>query len=90
MIEMEKNNCTATNYTYSQYCSFRLPCGVCTRTNSFCPVSSGCTPWWGVYPPTITTQTGTMVSTKEYTATGATTAKCDMSQYEHGEWKKGD
>lgn len=30
---------TANNY--SQYCAFRLPCGICTRTNSYCPLPSG-------------------------------------------------
>ena len=95
MIEMEKNctGQTTTSYSYSQYCSFRLPCGICTRTNTTCPIAIQTTPyspWWGIYPPTITTQTGTMVSTKEYTATGGMTAKCDMSQYERGEWKRGD
>ena len=94
---------TATSTTYGQYyCSFRLPCGICTRTNSICPLGSGWTawwqttpysPWWGIYPPTvtnptITTQTGTDVTLNM--ATGETTAKCDMSQYERGEWKKGD
>lgn len=33
---------TAINYSdYSQYCAYRLPCGVCTRTNSYCPLFCG-------------------------------------------------
>lgn len=23
---------------YSTYCAYRLPCGICTRTNSVCPL----------------------------------------------------
>ena len=30
-----------TAIDYSQYCSYRLPCGICTRTNSYCPLFSG-------------------------------------------------
>lgn len=30
-----------TAIDYSQYCAYRLPCGVCTRTNSYCPLFSG-------------------------------------------------
>lgn len=26
---------------YSQYCAYRLPCGICTRTNTYCPLFSG-------------------------------------------------
>ena len=104
MIEMEKGTGTATSYTYSQYCSFRLPCGICTRTNTTCPIAIPTTPyspWWGIYPPTITTQTGTSatINSKDYMATGETTAtgmatptsdpKFD-AVYERGEWKKGD
>ena len=63
---------TANSTTYSQYCSFRLPCGVCTRTNSICPLASGWTPWWQMPQyqtvPTVTTQTGTSV-TSEYLPT---------------------
>ena len=25
---------------YSQCCTYRLPCGICTRTNSHCPLFS--------------------------------------------------
>lgn len=94
---------TANSTTYSQYCSFRLPCGICTRTNSICPLGSGWTAWWQMPQsvPTITTQTGTgaTLNAKDYMATGETTAtgmatptsdlKFD-AVYEHGEWKKGD
>ena len=30
-----------TTIYYSQYCAYRLPCGFCTRTNSYCPLFSG-------------------------------------------------
>lgn len=30
--------------SYSQHCSYRLPCGICTRTNGFCPLGSGAVP----------------------------------------------
>ena len=36
---------TASDTTYAQsyqtYCSYRLPCGICTRTNSHCPLYYG-------------------------------------------------
>jgi len=65
---------------YSVYCSFRLPCGVCTRTNSFCPLSSGFP--IGAEPPMISVYAaparypynfsyngGTTASSKEYVST---------------------
>lgn len=30
-----------TEFNYSQYCAYRLPCGICTRTNTYCPLFSG-------------------------------------------------
>ena len=34
---------------YTNYCSYRLPCGICQRTNSICPLSGGTwTPTWEV------------------------------------------
>ena len=35
------------NVTYNQYCSFRLPCGVCSKTGCFCPFPNGNMP---IYP----------------------------------------
>ena len=29
----------STNLTYGQYCGHRLPCGICSRTNSMCPLA---------------------------------------------------
>ena len=42
-------NSTIGDLNYSQYCLYRLPCGICTRTNSICPLSGNCitTPSWG-------------------------------------------
>lgn len=32
---------------YTNYCNFRLPCGICQRTNSICPLGGGTwTPTW--------------------------------------------
>ena len=36
-------NSYINNYTY--YCNFRLPCGICQKTNSICP-AQGMTPTW--------------------------------------------
>lgn len=59
------------NYNYN-YCFHRLPCGVCMRTNSICPMSEqSIQPTWG--PNTITTNTGTTIGT-EYINTGTVTA----------------
>ena len=35
---------------YTNYCSYRLPCGICQRTNSICPLSGNgtWTPTWEV------------------------------------------
>lgn len=30
-----------TEFNYSQYCAYRLPCGICTRTNMQCPLPCG-------------------------------------------------
>lgn len=32
-------NVTVTNDSYRYYCAYRLPCGICTRTNSHCPLT---------------------------------------------------
>ena len=46
-------------FNYSQYCAYRLPCGICTRTNSYCPLFSG------TFDVTCTTEsTSIMESTK--------------------------
>lgn len=39
--EDEGRGMTETTYSYGQYCWFRLPCGICTRTNQHCPVRGG-------------------------------------------------
>lgn len=26
---------------YGEYCVYRLPCGICTRTNQICPLTCG-------------------------------------------------
>lgn len=41
---------TSTADSYSNYCSYRLPCGVCIRTNAMCPKQ---------YSPSITWTTST-------------------------------
>ena len=32
---------TCTGIDYTQYCVYRLPCGICTRTNQICPLNYG-------------------------------------------------
>lgn len=36
----------STNFTAnpSSYCWYRLPCGICTRTNQMCPMGASNTP----------------------------------------------
>ena len=106
MVEQTTTGTGTASTTYSQYCSFRLPCGICTKTNSICPLGSGWTagwqttpysPWWGIYPPTvtnptITTQTGTTVKA-EYDRKNDVDLdgqRFSAVEYERGEWKKGD
>ncbi len=31
------NSNTSTNYSYNNYCQYRLPCGYCTMLNKDCP-----------------------------------------------------
>ena len=47
---------TVNNQTYAAYCSFRLPCGICTRTNSYCPIAGNTfsSPYTYKYDPTCT------------------------------------
>ena len=33
---------------YTNYCSYRLPCGICQRTNSICPLNGGIYATWKV------------------------------------------
>lgn len=50
------NTINANSYinNYTNYCSYRLPCGICQRTNSICPLSGGiCTPTWEVTCNTV-------------------------------------
>ena len=46
---------------YTNYCSYRLPCGVCQRTNSICPLSGGTSAL--TWTPKITCTTGTAENT---------------------------
>lgn len=59
----------ASNAYYSNYCAFRLPCGLCKETNSYCPTA-------GYSGPAVTwasgVGTGTPVTTKEVTISGST------------------
>lgn len=34
----ENTASTASDFQEFQYCQYRLPCGICTRTNSMCPL----------------------------------------------------
>ncbi len=47
---------------YDEWCSWRLPCGICQRTNSICPVSGGSGGWhinptWTIKADSIITGT---------------------------------
>lgn len=58
---------------YTNYCTYRLPCGVCQRTNSMCPLSGGAyTPTWTT--PTFTTSTGTPTTLQQGETTCTTGA----------------
>ena len=48
-----------TAINYSQYCAYRLPCGICTRTNSYCPIFNGTV---GITWTTESTSTGVTVN----------------------------
>lgn len=46
---------TTTADSYSNYCSYRLPCGICIRTNAMCPKwYSHSITWTASTNPTIT------------------------------------
>lgn len=59
---------------YSQYCLYRLPCGICTRTNSVCPLSCNgtITPSW--LPNTIVYTNGSGTVPADQIVKGETTA----------------
>lgn len=53
---------------YTNYCSYRLPCGICQRTNSVCPLNGG------TWTPTWTSATSVWqgpISQTPYTTTSA-------------------
>lgn len=51
---------------YTNYCSYRLPCDICQRTNSICPLSGGTwTPTWGVTCSTTSTSTEALAPESE-------------------------
>ena len=53
----------SSSYSYQQYCGFRLPCGICTRTNSVCPINGyTVTPTWGSPTITCSASTGNPIS----------------------------
>ena len=53
---------------YTNYCSYRLPCGICQRTNSICPLSDGTwTPTW----TSVTSAWQDPISQTPYTTTSA-------------------
>ena len=49
---------TTDSTAYSNYCSSRLPCGICRLTMQVCPMWNGCgihiMPTWGVDKTEIT------------------------------------
>ena len=57
------------NQIYEQYCSNRLPCGICRLTNSQCPKTCGITIDWSKVTCTANSA-GTTADTKTvYTGT---------------------
>lgn len=70
---------------YSQYCLYRLPCGICTRTNNICPLNCNGTalPTWQVFPNTIVYTNGTGTVPADYIYKGETTAQaCKNTNYD--------
>ena len=39
---------TTTYENYQQYCMYRLPCGICTRTNSMCSLQNAVQVTWNI------------------------------------------
>ena len=53
---------TTTSYeNYQQYCMYRLPCGICTRTNSMCPLQNQVT--WNISSTNISSTQPTTADT---------------------------
>ena len=59
---------------YTNYCFYRLPCGICQRTNSICPLSGGT---W--------TTTGTSCTTAEDNTDFFTKGHLHLGYAEEGE-----
>ena len=63
---------------YSSYCCYRLPCGICTRTNSTCPLGGGTAILSWQYPNVVYTNgTGTLPA--DYIKTGTITANTEAN-----------
>ena len=62
---------TNTISTYGDYCTFRLPCGICIRTNSYCPIAGNTisSPYTYSPGPTCTINSGTTNSGGKITST---------------------
>ena len=55
MVQTTENNATGATTYSAFYCVNRLPCGVCTRTMSICPLDGNAitvTPTWNSYEVT--------------------------------------
>lgn len=70
---------------YSQYCFYRLPCGICTRTNEFCPFNCNgqgtVAPSW--QQPSVVYANGTGTVPADYIYKGETTAQaCKNTNYD--------
>lgn len=75
-LEQNSTDSSSNSFNWSSYCQYRLPCGICQKTNSQCPYA-GVNPYvqpynpiYPVYPtyPIVTYTTGTSVKTGEGTA----------------------
>lgn len=47
-------NVTNAEPNYHEYCWYRLPCGICTRTNSMCPLGKAEISWEVTCDPSVT------------------------------------
>ena len=79
-------NPTGTNAepNHYEYCWYRLPCGICTRTNSMCPLGKGEITWEynkvTCNPGVSSVSSDWYVSLDDYTKCNTTSAKVPSTQ----------
>lgn len=80
MDTVNTNSTTSTgNYSYTQNCPQRLPCGLCRLTNSYCPLCGVTLPnppyTWGVNLTGVGEKTAQIAL--DSCTSGETEAKCN-------------